>query len=108
MALKEMDVCIVKTIIITIGTTYIDLVSIFICLFVFLRKYHCGYLPVMISLTNHRLVTIVPSINIPTTNIIRFGPAGFMGTVALFRVVKAGVRSCSFAFMASSCVHMAV
>lgn len=50
----------------------------------------------------------VDSISIPTTNSIRFGPAGFMGTVALFKVVKAGVFSCSFAFMASSWVHMAV
>ena len=33
MALKEMDMCIEKAIIINIGTKYIDFVSIFICFF---------------------------------------------------------------------------
>ena len=32
-------------------------------------------------------------ISIPSTKIIRLGPAGFTGTVALFKVVNAGVFS---------------
>lgn len=47
----------------------------------------------MIARLIHSDVAIKASINIPATNIMRFGPAGFTGTVALLSVVNAGVRS---------------
>lgn len=51
--------------------------------------------------TTHE-VTIVAIINIITINNMRFGPAGFCGTVALCNVVNAGVFSCSLTFIASN------
>ena len=59
-------------------------------------------------LVNQKAVITVDKINMAATKIIRFGPAGLIGTVALFKVVNAGVFSCSFAFMTSSCVFDAV
>ena len=44
------------------------------------------------------------SMVIVATNIIRFGPAGFKGTVADCRGVKAGVCSITFARAACTCV----
>ena len=46
--------------------------------------------------------------SIMATNIIRFGPAGLMGTEAPFNIVKAGVFSCTLAFATCSWVLMAV
>jgi hypothetical protein len=40
--------------------------------------------------------------------IMRFGPAGLIGTEAVSMTVKAGVASCSFALAAYICVFMAV
>ena len=56
----------------------------------------------MIWRVSQKDVTMVDSMSIPAMKNIRFGPAGLIGTVALFSVVKAGVFSCSFAFMASN------
>ena len=59
-------------------------------------------------LVNQMLEAIVDKISMAATNIIRLGPAGLIGTVALFNVVNAGVFSCSFAFMTSNWVREAV
>ena len=48
---------------------------------------------------------VVPSVaimSITATKIIRFGPAGLMGTVGLLMTVKAGVCSCTLALAFSS------
>ncbi len=51
----------------------------------------------------HIVETITAKISIAATNIIRFGPAGLMGTVGLLITVKAGVCSCTLALAFSNC-----
>ena len=51
---------------------------------------------------------MVASTSMNATKIMRLGPAGLLGTEADCSMVKAGVRSCTLALQACSCVLMAV
>ena len=69
---------------------------------------YSAFLTNMLFRTNQKAVTNIDITHIPNTNIIRLGPADFIGTEAFCNIVKAGVFSYNFAFIASNCVRMAL
>ena len=73
----------------------VDMYRTTTCLLCFETTIKCRYQNHSLSSLRYRCA-IVPSVDkksIVATKIIRFGPAGLTGTVALFRVVKTGVLS---------------
>ena len=60
----------------------------------------------MSRLKYHIVVPNAAMMSIAATKIIRFGPAGLMGTVGLLMTVNAGVCSCTLALAFSSCPLM--